>query len=128
MIVLLDTSTSVCYVSLVEGAHVTEHQWQADRTLARHLLAFLRDTLAQRGASFGDLSGIGAMKGPGSFTGLRIGLSVANTLADGLAIPIVGTAGDAWQVEAQARLARGENDQIVLPMYSGEAHITQPRK
>lgn len=128
MIVLLDTSTSVCYVSLVEGAHVTEHQWQADRTLARHLLAFLRDTLAQRGASFGDLSGIGVMKGPGSFTGLRIGLSVANTLADSLAIPVVGTAGDAWQAEAQARLARGENDQIVLPMYSSEAHITQPRK
>ncbi|MNL84697.1 hypothetical protein D3C87_2127470 [compost metagenome] len=51
-----------------------------------------------------------------------------NTIADTLAIPIVGVAGDDWQHEAVLRLNTGDNDKIVLPEYGGEAHITQPRK
>ena len=128
MIILLDTATPVCYLTIVQGDQQTAYEWHADRTLARSLLAFLRDKLAEQGAEFHDLTGIGIMKGPGSFTGLRIGLSVANTLADSLGVPIVGETGEAWQQRALARLRAGESDQIVLPEYGSEAHITQPRK
>jgi hypothetical protein len=53
---------------------------------------------------------------------------VANTLAEGLGIPIVGSSGDHWRGDCLERLKRGENDTIILPEYGGEAHITAPRK
>lgn len=128
MILLLDTSTPLCKLTLVDGETQTEAQWQADRTLAKGLLGYLQAQLAVLGKSWQDVSGIGVFRGPGSFTGLRIGLTVLNTAADALAIPIVGATGDEWKHDALARLKAGENDMIVLPEYGGDAHITKPRK
>lgn len=129
MILLLDTSTPVCRLTFVDGDQLHSYEWESGRELARHLHAYLRDRLAEQSLAFTDLAGIGVMKGPGSFTGLRIGLTVLNTLADTLDIPIVGVEmGDDWQGEALRRLQGGENDQLVLPFYGREAHITQPRK
>ena len=128
MILLLDTSTPVCKLVLIDNDQRYESEWQADRTLAKGLLAYLRDQLAKHGRSFNDITAIGVFRGPGSFTGLRIGLTVLNTMADAQNIPIVGGMGDDWQAEARARLARGENEKIVLPFYGSDAHITKPRK
>ncbi len=128
MIVLLDTSTPVCKLTLIDGDWRYDDQWQADRQLARGLLQYLRDQLEKNGKNFADITGIGALRGPGSFTGLRIGLTVLNTMAEALAVPIVGTEGDAWQKDAIAKLQQGENDHIVLPLYSSDARITKPRK
>ncbi len=128
MILLLDTSTPVCKLSLIEGDWRYDDQWQADRQLARGLLKYLHDQLEKNGKTFADVTGIGALRGPGSFTGLRIGLTVLNTMADALDIPIVGTEGDTWQESALAKLQQGENEKIVLPLYSSDARITKPRK
>lgn len=128
MILLLDTSTPICKLTLIDGDRRYDSQWQADRTLAKGLLAYLRDQLALRGKTFDDISAIGALRGPGSFTGLRIGLTVLNTMADARDIPIVGGMGVDWQAEAQEKLTRGDNEKIVLPFYGGDAHITKPRK
>jgi len=128
MIALLDTSTGLCRLSLVDGETRHDYEWQADRTLARRLHAYLRDRLADHECDVHDLTGIGVMRGPGSFTGLRIGITLCNTLADSLSIPIVGASGEAWRDDALQRLARGETDHIVLPEYGGVAHITKPRK
>jgi len=129
MIVLLDTSTPLCQLTLVDGESMSHYEWQADRELARGLLAFLRDKMAEHQASFDDISAVGVMKGPGSFTGLRIGLTVANTIAFDRQLPIVGVEqSDDWQTVALSRLQRGENDQLVMPHYGREANITKPRK
>lgn len=126
---LLDTSTPVCKVTIVTDDGVPhDHEWQADRGLAKGLLRYLLDTLSEYSVPVTDLKGIGVFQGPGSFTGLRIGLTVVNTLADASSIPIVGTGGDSWQDEAMMRLNRGDNDQIVMPVYGHEARITTPRK
>ncbi|MEO7904347.1 MAG: tRNA (adenosine(37)-N6)-threonylcarbamoyltransferase complex dimerization subunit type 1 TsaB [Candidatus Saccharimonadales bacterium] len=128
MILLLDTSTPVCKLTLINGDLRHEYEWQADRTLAKFLLAYLRDRLAEHAATLHGVTAIGAFEGPGSFTGLRIGLTVLNTIADAQAIPIVGARGDDWQNLALQRLSNGENDQLVMPHYGSDAHITAPRK
>ena len=128
MIILLDTSTPVCYLTLVRDKEEFSYEWEAERTLARGLLRFLEDKLGEHGSSLREVSGIGVMKGPGSFTGLRIGITVVNTLADSLSVPIVGVDGDNWRKEALSRLGQGQNDQIVLPYYGAEANITKPSK
>ena len=128
MILLLDTSTPVCKLSLIEGDVRYDDQWESGRTLAKGLLGYLHDALIKNGKTWTDISGIVAYKGPGSFTGLRIGLTVLNTFADSESIPIVGTTGDDWQNAGLARLENNENDELVMPEYGAEAHITTPRK
>ncbi|HEU0266300.1 MAG TPA: tRNA (adenosine(37)-N6)-threonylcarbamoyltransferase complex dimerization subunit type 1 TsaB [Candidatus Saccharimonadaceae bacterium] len=128
MIVLLDTSTPECRLTLIDSDMRRDYTWQADRDLAHHLLGFLRDRLSENGASFTDISAIGVMKGPGSFTGLRIGLTVMNTIATDRHLPIVGETGESWRDKALKRLQSGENDQLVMPEYGSAPHITTPRK
>lgn len=110
-----------------DGAKNT-HEWEAGRTLARDMLAYLRDLLAEQSLTFADITGIGVNRGPGSYTGLRIGMTVLNTLASAEHIAIVGATGEAWQDDCLRRLSTGEDDQMVLPEYGGDANITQPRK
>ena len=128
MILLLDTSTLVCKIGFAEGDWRFNAEWESGRILAKGLLGYIQDNLADQGKTWQDISGIVAFKGPGSFTGLRIGLTVLNTLADSESLPIVGTTGDRWQDEGLARLEAGENDELVMPEYGAEAHITTPRK
>ena len=128
MILFLDTSTGNCRIWLGENSFEKE----LNRNMARDILKFLEDSLENIGKDYKDLEGIGFFAGPGSFTGLRIGASVANTLADGLNIPIVAIKkedeNDDWRQKAFEKLKNNENDKIVLPFYGRDANITKPRK
>lgn len=129
MILLLDTSTAECRLSLYEDTTLLlADVWQADRELAEGLLGYIQQKAADQNNTIADISGIGLMQGPGSFTGLRIGASVCNAIAADRNIPIVGTSGEDWKAQALTRLNNGENDRIVLPDYGRPARITQPRK
>ncbi len=128
MILLLDTSTPVCKLTFADGDWRYDDEWEAGRTLAKGLLGYLQQQLEKNGKTFADISGIAAFRGPGSFTGLRIGLTVLNTIADAQGVPIVGGTGENWQSDALQRLGAGENEKIVLPLYGSDAHITKPRK
>ena len=75
-----------------------------------------------------DLSGIVVFKGPGSFTGLRIGFSVANAFAYSLGLPVVSGMQDNWAMEGIRRILSGENEVVALPEYGREPHITQQKK
>jgi tRNA threonylcarbamoyladenosine biosynthesis protein TsaB len=128
MILLLDTSTPVCKLSLVDGDWRYDAEWESGRELAKGLLGYIQSELGAQGKSFNDLTGLVAFQGPGSFTGLRIGITVLNTLSYADRLPIVGATGDNWQQEGLARIRNGESDDIVLPEYGAEANITTPRK
>ena len=128
MILLIHTATPTCFLTFIDGGDRVEVEWEAGRELANDLLGRLDGSLKDNGWTWDDLSGIVAFQGPGSFTGLRIGLTVVNTIARAQNIPIVGAVAEDWQATGLARLQQGENDQIVLPEYGGEAHITTPRK
>lgn len=128
MILLLDTSTPICKLSLIDGDNRFDEEWEAARTLAKGLLGYIEANLEKHNKIWQDINAIGVFEGPGSFTGLRIGLTVMNTIADSQAIPIVGGMGDDWQISVLAKLSEGKNDKIVLPFYGSDAHITAPRK
>jgi tRNA threonylcarbamoyladenosine biosynthesis protein TsaB len=102
--------------------------WQAHRQLAETIHAKLKDLLESNNLNWPDISGVGCFRGPGSFTGLRIGLTVANALANSLSVPIVTGAGDDWVNECIDLLLNGQNEQIAKPDYGRPAHITQQKK
>jgi tRNA threonylcarbamoyladenosine biosynthesis protein TsaB len=102
--------------------------WQADRQLAESISLKINDLLKSVSLKLEQLDGIGVFGGPGSFTGLRIGISVANAMSYGLAVPIVGVRGEDWANKAMKRLQKGENDTVVQAYYGAAARVTQPRK
>lgn len=130
MIIALRTDSPEATIVLFDttGKQLKAHNWEAGRTLARELLKVLHEQLKSVGADWHKVTGVVVFKGPGSFTGLRIGLTVANSLAYGLNIPIVATQGDGWLQDGLKNLSRGQNDRLALPYYGGEANITLPKK
>lgn len=129
MKILIHSATPVFYVSVVSGDERHDYEFEAGRQLAKNIFTYIDESLSAHGAVLQDMTGIGVYQGPGSFTGLRIGITVANTLAESLAIPIVGVSdSDDWQLKLIELLQTGENHRIVMPEYGGDAHITQPRK
>jgi tRNA threonylcarbamoyladenosine biosynthesis protein TsaB len=102
--------------------------WEAHRTLVETIHLRLKELLSKNSFDWPDIQGIICFKGPGSFTGLRIGLTVANTLAYGLNIPIISSTGAKWQSKAIKQLLAGKNEVITMPEYGREANITLPKK
>ena len=113
----------------MSGKQLSYYTWLAHRQLSSTLLGVIRDELAKHDATFDDIASVLIFRGPGSFTGLRIGITVANTLAYSLAVPIVGIADEQdWLERGLRKLQGGGNDKLVLPEYGAEAHITQQKK
>lgn len=112
----------------VDMVCVNTEVWQAHRQLAETIHQKIQELLKRNSKSLEDVQGIACFQGPGSFTGLRIGLTVANTLAYAIGVPIVAAQGEHWAEHAVERLEAGENDQLALPFYGADAHITPQKK
>lgn len=102
--------------------------WEAHRALAETIHTKIERLLAAHQQTLQSLGGVVAFQGPGSFTGLRIGLTVANALADSLHLPITASAGTDWLKHGIERLLEGQNDQLAIPEYGALPNITAPRK
>ena len=87
----IDTSTETASIALAEeGGVLTELTWRCGRNHSAELLPRLNQLLEQIGASLQSVSCIIVAKGPGSFNGLRVGVSTAKGLAFSLGIPLIG--------------------------------------
>ncbi len=129
LILTIRTDKPEAEVGLYNGNRQLAYStWPAHRQLAETIHIRIKELLKSQDRRLDDLEGVIAFKGPGSFTGLRIGLSVANALAYARDIPLIGSAGKNWLETGITRLAKGENDKIALPEYGSEPHITLPRK
>ena len=106
----LDTSTDTAILKL--DNQIYEQNFGHD--MAEKLLRFIYDKLKQNHATWQGITEIKFMSGPGSFTGLRIGASIVNTLAHELNIPLYDH--------------RGKKHQQIIPDYGHGANITKPRK
>lgn len=129
IILTIRTDNPEAELGLYEDTQQLEHVvWHAHRQLAETLHKQIEHVLHKHGKSLHDVGGIACYEGPGSFTGLRIGLTVANTLAYGLAVPIVASGGDGWQKVAIKKLLAGGTDTMALPEYGADVHITLPKQ
>lgn len=106
----LDTSTPETILKLNDK----EYRYVFANDLAEKLLQFIKDKLDENNKTWQDITEITFMSGPGSFTGLRIGAAVVNTLAHELNIPL--------------KDHHGKKHQIIIPDYGREANISKPKK
>ena len=86
----IETATDVCSVALTRGAEVIGLKEEAGgNNHARNLLPFVEEALKQGGCTVKDLDGVAVSVGPGSYTGLRIGVSTAKGIAYTAGIPVM---------------------------------------
>lgn len=122
-----DSPEAILYL-YEETECVSTKSWQADRSLAKDLLSQIEIFLTDNNQEFKTLNGLFVYLGPGSFTGLRIGITVMNTLAYSLSIPIIGLTGESWVSDSLKSLIGGRDDKCIRPYYGSEPRITSPIK
>ncbi len=129
IILTIRTDKPIAEVGLYDGeTQLAYEQWQAHRALAETIHSKIYTLLTEQKMTWQDLGGVLAFQGPGSFTGLRIGLTVANALAQGLGVPVLAAREPEWIATGVKKLLHGENDQVVLPYYGAPVHITTQKK
>lgn len=129
LVLTLRTDKPEAELGLFEsGTKLAYSTWPAHRELAETIHMKIKELLESQGRTLKDLEGIAVYKGPGSFTGLRIGISVANTLADSLNLPIISATGKDWAERSCDNLEEGVDEHIALPEYGAPAKTTKPKK
>ena len=89
-ILTIETSTSVCSAALCRGDEVLDYRVsQGEANHARLLAVYIDELLRSKGMGKGDVDAVAVSSGPGSYTGLRIGVSTAKGLAYGWGVPLV---------------------------------------
>lgn len=129
IILALRTDKPAAELYLYQGKEqLAEVKWQANRQLAATIHSKTQEILDKSSISWADIEGIVCFKGPGSFTGLRIGHSVANALAYAQKIPIVAAGGQDWLDQGIEDLLSGRNHKIAAPEYGSPVKTTPPKK
>jgi tRNA threonylcarbamoyladenosine biosynthesis protein TsaB len=126
MILVLDTATRtpVVAVAAADGTVMAERHWQSRHRHGEELLGRIEEALAEIGAGRRDLTGVVVGTGPGSFTGLRIGLATAKTIAYALGIPIVGVSSTrALALAAASADASRTELAIALPAGAADRYV-----
>ncbi len=90
MILCLETSTAVCSVSLVDNGNVIALRESLDgQNHAEKITIFIDEVMKEAGVAYKDLDAIATSMGPGSYTGLRIGVSTAKGLCYAMEKPLI---------------------------------------
>jgi tRNA threonylcarbamoyladenosine biosynthesis protein TsaB len=124
MILTLRTDKPESEIGLYDSQErVAYETWAAHRQLAETIHKKLEGILDGKKPD-----GIVIYEGPGSFTGLRIGMSVANALAYSLDIPITAASGENWIEAGISELESNPSKRPVVPEYGLPATVTRPKK
>ena len=118
-ILYIETATDVCSVALSKGSEIIGLREEAGgNNHAKHLLPFVDEVLKQAGVSMTEINGVAVSIGPGSYTGLRIGVSTAKGIAYTAGIPVmaISTLGSIAQ-GAKTLWTETSSDQLqIVPM------------
>lgn len=126
MILVLDTATRTPVVAVAadDGTVMAERHWESKHRHGEELIGRIEQALAEIGAGRRDLTGVVVGTGPGSFTGLRIGLATAKTIAYTLNIPIVGVSSTrALALAAATADASLAESAIALPAGAADRYV-----
>lgn len=133
-IILIETSTALCSVALAENGAVTSyHESSAPKAHASLTAVFIREVLAERGISLTDCDAVCVSMGPGSYTGLRVGVSTAKGLCFGSGKPLLAV-GTLDTLVAQAQMGGHDgteltghdgNDQHVIERSEANHHVIE---
>lgn len=141
MILIINTSEfNRLEVYLVKGGKIIAKKLPIAFNESEKLLSLIDSLIKTSSSKLHDsgfmiqsLKGVGVVTGPAGFTALRIGVTVANTLAWGLKIPVVGVARGEFKEPADLvnlilrKLKKAKPGKLVLPFYGGEPRITKSK-
>jgi tRNA threonylcarbamoyladenosine biosynthesis protein TsaB len=115
MILLIETSTPICSVVLAKGSEILaireNHEGLSHATLAA---VFVDEVMKESGVNLSDLDAVAISKGPGSYTGLRIGVSIAKGLCYALNKPLIAVS--SLQALAETASKHYDENHLFAPM------------
>ncbi len=118
LILNIETATKICSVSLARDGEIIALRETAEGNSHSSLLApFIKDLLEEKHLNFNALDAVAVSMGPGSYTGLRIGVSTAKGLCFGLDIPLIAVSTlQAMAVQAKKQYSNPEENTLLSPM------------
>lgn len=119
----LDTSTEACSVALQIGAEMLSLDEVCPQQHSKRVLPMVQQLLSQAGIALKDLDGIVFGRGPGSFTGVRIGVGVAQGLAFGAGLPLYGVSTLAAMAQAAKRLYHADKVVAAIDARMAEVYL-----
>jgi len=120
-ILTIDTSSAHCAVALQHGNVLTERVSKAQRQSAQRVLPMISELLLDAKLQLSDIDLIAVVTGPGSFTGLRIGVAVAQGLSLSCSIPVVPLSSLA--LLAIATVSQGSADRVLVSEEAREGEL-----
>ena len=124
-IILIETSTALCSVALAENGEIkTYKESSAPKAHASLTAVFIQEMLDENGLTLADCDAVCVSKGPGSYTGLRVGVSTAKGLCFGSGKPLIAV-GTLDTLVAQAQMA-GHDGGNVIPDLIGDPRFIIP--
>lgn len=89
-ILAIDTATEACSAALWNTGEICAHFELCPREHTQRILPVVQEILSQSGVTLAELDALAFGRGPGSFTGVRIGIGIAQGLALGAELPMIG--------------------------------------
>lgn len=124
-ILALDTATENCSVALILGDTLYTRSAIAPRDHTKKILPFVDEVLKEAGIKLQDLDAIAFGQGPGSFTGVRIGIGIAQGLAFGAGVPLIGISTLKAMAQAGFRLYQAEQVAASIDARMSEVYWAQ---
>lgn len=116
LILSIETSATVCSAALHQGGTLIRlSEVFIDKSHSQVLVPMVQELLKSSGMNFRDLTAVAVSKGPGSYTGLRIGVSTAKGICYALDIPLIGI-GTLEGLARQYPAKQEEKNLIICPM------------
>ena len=117
LILAIETGTDICSVALVrDGELVALRESDEERNHAKSIAVFVDELLRECGVAADELDAVAVSKGPGSYTGLRIGVSFAKGMCYALNIPLIAIG----SLDALTEVAREDFDAGILDIEEGD--------